>query len=560
MKVRDHYDWIVLGSHPGALLSATLAARLGMSVLILPFGPVMSARFSESRQLFDPEPNYVLGLGDDLAAGPGRAVLDGSESLGLLSQCLDLTPEEFQKTAHFKVTQKSFPQVLTPSTRMVLGSTHSLLTELQRELGSDFSNRLGLAEVLKDFAPEFASFWNQLPGRLSGEQQKKNPQPYQFFAWKALEELRKKISLQSQAKLSAGGLSWFSDRHFISHLGDLLGSPDFLEISAGLRFGVVATPGIDSSLYDFMHMLSLSRGGGQYRGGLSAYRQFLIQRAVALGAHFSSKFQLKRIFIEQSQFGGVQISGAANMISGGVGILGCSLSRVEQAVIQGYPRWSFNWAAPWRSQRKTLQPPLGWRMTLALTVHREVIPEKMQARAVWQEKGAPPLEVEVAELEDYGTPDSDRCVVFLRALMPWTFESLEVEYQRRIAGRMFKQAAEIFPFLEFHVTRLYPDFRSGTSMVRKLVYSDTTAPEASLPVETELSRLYGFPTLEAIPDNLLVFGGSGIGHLTGIENLFAASEESYPEWGSLGGVVAALESITCVAHRSGMTGPFPERR
>ena len=50
MKVADHYDWVVLGDSPGALLSAGLAARLGYSVLVLPLAPGLKSLTLESGQ------------------------------------------------------------------------------------------------------------------------------------------------------------------------------------------------------------------------------------------------------------------------------------------------------------------------------------------------------------------------------------------------------------------------------------------------------------------------------------------------------------------------------
>ena len=70
MRLRDHYDWIVLGDHPAALLSAGLAARQGNSVLVLPLGEERMIRSTDAGMMVDLESNYVLGLGRG-PAGPG---------------------------------------------------------------------------------------------------------------------------------------------------------------------------------------------------------------------------------------------------------------------------------------------------------------------------------------------------------------------------------------------------------------------------------------------------------------------------------------------------------
>ena len=58
MKLRSSYDWVVLGDDPGALLSAGLASRLGLSVLVVdsPRDRAKS-KISKNDQLWDPEMN-----------------------------------------------------------------------------------------------------------------------------------------------------------------------------------------------------------------------------------------------------------------------------------------------------------------------------------------------------------------------------------------------------------------------------------------------------------------------------------------------------------------------
>src|SRR4051794_4308176 len=118
MRLRDQYDWVVLGDHPGALLSASLAARLGLSVLVLPFAPGARLVVSSSGQHFDPEPNFLLGLSTGEQPEQGIAT-------GLLGLCLKrlgvlASEEELIQANGCKV------QVLTPSARVSLDPEEDL--------------------------------------------------------------------------------------------------------------------------------------------------------------------------------------------------------------------------------------------------------------------------------------------------------------------------------------------------------------------------------------------------------------------------------------------------
>src|SRR4051812_21849913 len=100
MRLRDHYDWVVLGDHPGALLSASLVARLGHSVLILPLAETQRIKISKTGQCLDPESNYFIGLGK----------LDKSN--GLVSECL-LKVGILQSELQLIRMAGALPQVLT---------------------------------------------------------------------------------------------------------------------------------------------------------------------------------------------------------------------------------------------------------------------------------------------------------------------------------------------------------------------------------------------------------------------------------------------------------------
>ena len=63
MKIESHYDWIVIGEHPAALLSGCLAARLGLRVLVVPFFRRSSGFLSKSGQYIDLESNRVVAVG-----------------------------------------------------------------------------------------------------------------------------------------------------------------------------------------------------------------------------------------------------------------------------------------------------------------------------------------------------------------------------------------------------------------------------------------------------------------------------------------------------------------
>ena len=533
MKLRDHYDWIVLGEKPAALLTASLAARLGLSVLVLPLAPVMGFSASRSGQCFDPESNSIVGLGKSS---------HGSLLGNTLAKIGALPSEEFDRNTVSRV-----PQFLVPDTRVAFFSDEDVLkAELQREFGTEAGAALNILKIIET---KFNSYWHKFPTYLSIQKQKrvKGEGP------RTLAELRKHLKKRIKASNSKAYSNL--DKNISDMRVGIEG--DFLSLATGLQYWVTSGASSEPKVFDSLHMWSLARTSGSFKGGMTAYREFLLSLARRLGVHVPIKTECRRIFIEQGRFAGVQIANFGNMISSHAGILGCPLDKA-------YPSITYT-GRHWFHRKRKGPAKVGWKYTLALTVRKEAIPKGMLSRLIWQEPGAPALEIEVVNPTDYKADyritNTDHRIIYLRTVMPYTDESLTIEYQRLISARMVQKVTEIIPFLEYHINQIYPDFRkAGQQKVLFHLPQKASEPQKENEREhgLELQELYGFSSLEMIPSNLLVFDNDskGIGFKAGIEGLYVASDESYPHLGEFGATVAAFEAIAALGDRLGLPEVF----
>ncbi|MCM2321787.1 MAG: hypothetical protein NDJ90_00830 [Oligoflexia bacterium] len=517
VKLRDHYDWVALGDHPGTLLSAVLAARLGLSVLVLPLGRSFGSQIAKSGQCLDPESNFLMGLGRS-SAYPG-----------LISECLHRLGILRAETESILEAADSLPQVATPRHRLTLSDEQERLQQtFSREFGDEMLQTTGLLGALSASRAEYERFWLELPGRLTltPGSEKAPTEPL------SLKSLRSRIGRATRSEVER---VWSKE---VSLQEVLLKSarPELAEVFAGIWYGTSSgTQGhaeFDQlTTAELMQLLALSFNGASFRGGLSAYREFLLRLARRHGAVIPAKAECQRIFIENGTFAGVQMAQRGEMITVTGGAIGCALDRAEELMTQS--------GRPWHKPR--VQPrPVGWKFTVALMASPEAVPPGLTRRLVWQERGAPPLEVECVKPADYGLTARDSVVLFLRTILPFTDESLAPAHLDQVAARMLRQVSEIIPFLEYHILRIYPDFRS----------------DAEVLVGERMADVYGFASTQMIPENLRCYSGAGMGSRTGIEGLFVASGEAYPELGSLGGAVAAIEGVAWLAHRSGLPGPL----
>lgn len=524
MRLRDNYDWIVIGDHPGALLSGALVARLGLSVLILPTVSTPGGRscllsVSRSGQYRDPEPNTLMGV-QPPRAGEG----------GLLGVCLEhlgLLPAEADRISVIEAA----PQVVTPTTRFHLhAGADALRSEVLREFGASHgpgSGEEGWLAARAHAEPIIRDFWLGYPDRLTLDPaKKKKGEP----TARSLEALASSLSRLKSAPRSESG--WYSPGTRSSELAARLGAGDLPEIAAGLYCGVTGVADPDPRALDFLHAIASSASTGRFRGGLAAYRELLLRIAKRLGANIPEGVECRRVFVEAGRIVGVQASQGGNMIAATGAASGCSLEQLRRVVAVGR-RSLFK-------RLKTSLQPTGWVFTVALTVHEEAIPPGLAYRTVWKERAAPALEIEVVSPTDYGLTERESRFVFARTVLPFSAETLAPGYQRLVAARMFRQLTELLPFLEFHVKRAFPDFR----------------PEPGAAADSEFTEAYPFRALSEIPENLRGYAGEGVGSRSGIEGLFLMSGESFPRYGSLGGTVAALEGAAWIAHRCGLAGPM----
>lgn len=536
MQLQDQYDWVVLGDHPGALLSAGIASQLGLSVLVLPLAPSTLVTVSPQGQVLDPEPNYVLGLGRHGSAP------------GLLAECLiQLGAASFTPKLIRSGTEIA-PQAVSPGVRFSLALEEDVLfRELEREFGNEFAKTSGLLNAINTVEARALSHWRSYPlvllNRASSGKGMKIPRPSVLrsdFSIKSLHHSLRISRDQGVKGVKGPGRLWIRSK---GHLEDLRSRfsrlakdesqaqsiwKDFTEAAQGIWYGVSGVDVPNPPVADWLHLVALGRTAGSFRGGMSAFRRFLLGLAQRLGAQVPTGLECRRIFIEDGKLRGIQLNDRGKMLITRAGVLGCSLSQAKESM-------SFTGRAG-SSVLKAGAKTIGWRFTLALSVDREAVPEGMSERAIWNQPDAPPLEIEVADPTVYEQGGGDIKYIFLRTWLPFEQKSLDVSYQRLIAARMFRQLIELFPFLEFHVRRVYPDFRVSESTLGR----------------DEFSEVYGFVSTDFIPDNLRLYREQSTGSVSGIKGLYVANGESFPTMGSFGPTVAAIEAMT---HFTSSLGP-----
>ncbi len=508
VRLQENYDWIVLGDTPAALLSAALVARMGLSVLVVAEDGGKKWEVSDSGQLMDLEPNFLLGMAKLERLG------------GVVAECLSrlrLAPSEWQKLER----PEQIFQAVTPRVRAGFTlQNEQLEREIRRESsGSSADQWLALVDSLSATELMSHGFWRYLPERLTLRDPKHQALPMEVPLSEEL--LLKRV--QSLVQKSPDGVkAWFgSDQAFSS----LLTQESQQEWLQGWLVGALGKEWGSCSPYHALQTLSLARTGVRVVGGVSTLRQSLLRLGIRLGAQWvAPEGESRRIFIEDGKILGVQLGTKGSVIR----TRGIAAGR-NASVVRG-------WATG--DSPALVEGYEGIRITLGLSVSDHGIPEGMLDRVVWKEAGAPAMELERTRPEHYGLPGSDYQVVFLRSVFPSESIEWSPEQWRSVLARMYRQACEIMPFLDENAFRRFPDFRSPDFADQWVRFygagQRTSRRELTRVITRELTRSEQWK----------------------VEGLFMLDGSQKPQWGSLGEFADALEATAWMAHRSGLAGPL----
>jgi hypothetical protein len=226
----------------------------------------------------------------------------------------------------------------------------------------------------------------------------------------------------------------------------------------------------------------------------------MLRHLASLGAHVAKTGQLKQVFVDKKALVGVQLEGTSRMISTRSGLICSHYDFVKSHLNETLP---------------ALSEPIGWNLEMKFECAPSSRPSGLSRRMVYVETGAPVLEI-IQPSPGYFN---------LRTPLPLSGFTMSRGYQRRLCERMIKVCERIIPDLEYNLRRVVPDLRD---------------PEKTESVD--LPMLYPFESVTEVPAGRLFFSASkSLGCLSPVQNLYIASEESYPRVGFRGAYQAAIQ-------------------
>lgn len=159
--------------------------------------------------------------------------------------------------------------------------------------------------------------------------------------------------------------------------------------------------------------------------------------------------------------------------------------------------------------------PISWKFTTQALVHREAIPDHLSPWLIWTEADAPSLRVHIDQR-------SDPVKIELETSMPLTDESLDPARLKQISGRMFRKLNEWIPYLEFHLSRVNPDFRDMKDL-------------------EDVKALIPYEKISQLPLHLLEYSPQPQGIQTKVPGVFRCNSESFSSLGYLSSWVSAMK-------------------
>ncbi len=505
MKLKDRYDCVVVGDHPGAILAGLLVNRLGLTVLMIPQCGSQGKVYSKDKMsVVDPESSWFLGLGEHRQSqGLWRELLSKLEisDTEKLVDSKNLNSAVWCQGSHFVVSKEL--QDWDVECDWNFTDTHAPLKKMP--------------QIFARYSEPMLQFWQKYPQMLR-KQDRRSKLSWASFTRSSADirsylfepKTNENISRTSQDK------KWMNQRlsRLDAQTQAWIGSLWSLQTEERAHA---------RDLFDLLHLTTLGQTGRSLQGGVWELRSFLTRTAQERGVLVLDHPVSLEIRLNQDRISHLLLGEEKKQVDVGSLMVGCSVDQMKNLLQK-------------KIKLDELCKPSGWFFTIAARVSRDFFSDSHARRFAIHEEGSPVLYIEVKTVEEYGLEGNSKDdIVFLRTTLPFESESLDPGFQNRVAKRMLKAAAQYFPLLDEKCKNVFPVLDSA---------------------DEEFSQVYGFPSLEYIPENLRIYLNPGVGPETNIKGAFIVSGESYPQLGTWGSAVAAVEASHWLALQSGIPGVF----
>lgn len=432
MRLSDHYDVICAGSGLSSYLCAALLAKSGKRVLVIDDEDQAMPRVCDGEFVFDPD--YVNFSGLDESGALGRSLRE----LGLIGE----------NGSAFKPIDE-ITQVLTSNYRIVFWKNATeACNEVRRELKSSSDHVCEFLKMVYEAGDKVSSFVENAynPGQSSATE---------IAAWKRYwGRFYEPISRHKPVSMR-------------KVLGDLSGQTCESLVAAILGAVSYSAP-MNLGFEQGVRGLSLPfKGLHYYVGGAEVLKERLADIIKQAGGGVKRDAKVESLISESKRITGVLLSSYEGIVRGDTVVLSSRLRRL-------YMTLPSETRDPSLLRSLSRVQPSSWRFTISVTVNRDVIPIGATSNMAYVGSYQQPLEEEnylrIQVLPQDGTVDSknsDRATLLVTALVPYRSSSMDYGYLRRLGGRMLRTLAELFPFLEHNIIRIYPDIRSGEQMLRE---------------------------------------------------------------------------------------------
>lgn len=485
---KPRFDIICAGGGLASYLTGALLSKNGKSVLLIDEETDEGMRKNEG-QLFDPDfLPFPIRSG---FAGPLESIL----------RELGFNPEdEFN-------TYPTVTQVLSPRYRIALSTDRDRsLQEIRREIE-------GESEQVVDFFNRLYEAGNHAPEFLENVFTLSQSNKPEFHAWRRFwgpyyKSIHRNQPLRVNEVLNAHQVLESSQEC------EFLGAA----LLGGLSFAAPMNLGFEQVARTLPVFL---QGQSFFRGGYMSLKKRLADVIRACGGVVRTNTHMEALAVENQKIIGVVLDSYEGVCTADSIIL---FSRIRNL----YATLPERMKDPSVVRAVDRVVPTHWRFTVSVTVDPEVVPIGVTPHMVYVGSSKYPLEEDnFLRIQTLGNEG----MILVTALVPYKASCLDYGYLRRLSGKMLQALSTIFPFVEEHIQKIYPDFRENEESIR---------------------AVYQFDGPDWVPEKLLQFYVRGH-HLvqdfwgpsltTPHPNLYFGGRSIWPALGSYGEVVTARKII-----------------
>lgn len=269
-----------------------------------------------------------------------------------------------------------------------------------------------------------------------------------------------------------------------------------------------------------------------YLDGFEKLKQTLLDAYLKFGGEFKVRTKANSLVVQNGKATGVLLSSFEGVVKAKNIIIGDQHERL-------YKTFPADFRDPFVTRDFRRLDASHWRLGIQFVINKSGIPQGMAQNLACVSDFDLPLENEnFISIQVLPHEQQDKVTLHLRVLVPCRQEYRDGHFLRMLAGRVLRRTEEVMPFLEMHIHKTIPEFRSSSN-----TFSDMVPNFGSDNLDHNLFQYY-------VRESKECQGLHGLSWATPHQNVYFLGSLVWPALGTYGEAKVARDVVESIVGSS----------